>query len=67
MIPHGPFSLTSKGQVSIPKELREAVHIGAGDRVYFAVSPLDPRILVVIPIDHLGRVLGADAGEGVAE
>lgn len=27
--------LTSKGQVTIPKEVREALHVDAGDRVQF--------------------------------
>lgn len=30
-------TLTSKGQVTIPKEVREALGLGVGDRVYFQV------------------------------
>jgi antitoxin PrlF len=30
-------TLTSKGQVTIPKEVRDALHIDAGDRVQFLV------------------------------
>jgi antitoxin PrlF len=29
--------LTSKGQVTIPKEVREALHLDAGDRVQFFI------------------------------
>lgn len=29
--------LTSKGQVTIPKEVREALHVDAGDRVQFFI------------------------------
>jgi AbrB family looped-hinge helix DNA binding protein len=29
--------LTSKGQVTIPKEVREALHVHAGDRVQFLI------------------------------
>ncbi len=29
--------VTSKGQVTIPKEVREALHIDAGDRVQFFI------------------------------
>jgi AbrB family looped-hinge helix DNA binding protein len=30
-------TVTSKGQITIPKEVREAVHLDAGDRVVFRV------------------------------
>ena len=29
--------LTSKGQVTVPKEVREALHLDAGDRVQFFI------------------------------
>ena len=48
--------VTSKGQVTLPKELRESMGIGKGDRILFSIdSPYEVR---------LGRevVPGASAG-----
>jgi antitoxin PrlF len=33
-----PATLTSKGQVTIPKDVREAIGLRVGDRVYFRVQ-----------------------------
>jgi AbrB family looped-hinge helix DNA binding protein len=43
-------TLTSKGQVTIPKEVREALHVDTGDRVQFfiredGVVELRPRTI----------------------
>lgn len=32
-------TLTTKGQVTIPKEIRELLHLHAGDRIEFSMSP----------------------------
>jgi AbrB family looped-hinge helix DNA binding protein len=37
--------VTSKGQTTIPKEVREALHVGAGDRLAFE-SQGDGTVLV---------------------
>jgi len=55
--PHGPYSLTGKGQVSIPKELREAVGLNVGGKVYFAQDPRVRGALVVVPTQGLARWL----------
>lgn len=31
-------SITSKGQVTLPKEIREHLHVAAGDRVEFVIG-----------------------------
>ena len=42
--------LTSKCQVTIPKEVRKALHIGKGDKVYF-VADGDRAIMVPLNRD----------------
>jgi antitoxin PrlF len=32
-------TLTSKGQITVPKKIRENLHLAAGDKVDFRVSP----------------------------
>src|SRR5438874_718610 len=53
--PHGPYSLTDKGQVSIPKELRDAVGLATKGKVYFAQDPRVDGVLVVVPTAGLAR------------
>jgi bifunctional DNA-binding transcriptional regulator/antitoxin component of YhaV-PrlF toxin-antitoxin module len=53
--PYGPYSLTGKGQVSIPKELREALGLNVRDKVYFAQDPRIEGALVVVPMSGLAR------------
>lgn len=40
------MKVTEKGQITIPKDLRDALGIGAGTKVTFEVAP-DERALVV--------------------
>jgi bifunctional DNA-binding transcriptional regulator/antitoxin component of YhaV-PrlF toxin-antitoxin module len=53
--PYGPYSLTGKGQVSIPKELREALGLNVRDKVYFARDPRVEGALVVVPMSGLAQ------------
>lgn len=39
--------LTVKGQVTIPKEVRDALRIGAGDKVYFVA---DGERAIMVPL-----------------
>jgi AbrB family looped-hinge helix DNA binding protein len=38
-------TVTSKGQITLPKEVRERLHLESGDRVNFVVEP-DGRVLL---------------------
>jgi AbrB family looped-hinge helix DNA binding protein len=38
-------TITSKGQITLPKEIRERLHLESGDRVNFIVEP-DGRVLL---------------------
>ena len=49
-------SITSKGQTTLPKIVREALSVEAGDRVRYIVHGDEVRIRKVKPI---GRLFGA--------
>jgi AbrB family looped-hinge helix DNA binding protein len=53
--------LTSKGQTTLPKAVREALGVVPGDRVRYVIMGRDVRILPVRPI---GRLFGALKHEG---
>lgn len=53
--------LTSKGQTTLPKAVREALGVGPGDRVRYVLLPAEVRISRVRPI---GRLFGALKYEG---
>jgi len=48
--------LTSKGQTTLPKAVREALGISPGDRVRYVILGREVRIFPVRPI---GRLFGA--------
>ena len=52
-------TLTSKGQITIPKAVREALHLEAGDKVYFDVRPDGTVVLVArnAPVESLFGLL----------
>lgn len=52
--------LTSKGQTTIPKAVREALGVGSGDRICYVMSEGEVRILAVRPIDGLFGALKHD-------
>ena len=54
-------TVTSKGQTTLPKPVRLALGVGAGDRVRYVVHGDEVRLLPVRPI---GRLFGALKHEG---
>lgn len=40
-----PTTVTTKGQVTIPKRVRDALHLAPGDSVEFAVNPAGEVVL----------------------
>ena len=56
-------TLTSKGQVTIPKEAREHLHLRPGDRVKFFIFP-DGRVVIlpVLPATALRGILPSKKG-----
>ena len=49
-------AITSKGQTTLPKPVREALRVGAGDRVRYVILDNEVRVLPVRPV---GRLFGA--------
>ena len=48
-------TITSKGRTTLPKAVREALDVGAGDRVRYVI--LDNAVRVV-PVRPVGRLFG---------
>ena len=53
--------ITSKGQTTLPKSVREALGVRAGDRIRYVILDNEVRILPVRPI---GRLFGALKHDG---
>lgn len=51
-------ALTSKGQATIPKQVRDHLHIGPGDKVKFFIHP-DGSVLIrpTLPVTALKGIL----------
>ena len=52
--------ITVKGQTTLPKAVREALKVQAGDRVRYIVQGNEVRILAVRPLRELFGVLQHD-------
>ena len=50
-------SITSKGQTTIPKYVREALGVEAGDKVRYVITDGDVRLLPLRPINRLFGLL----------
>ena len=46
-------TLTSKAQTTLPKAVRTALQVGAGDRIRYIISGDEVRILAVRPVERL--------------
>ena len=55
-------TVTSKGQTTLPKSIREALGVVPGDRVRYVI--LDNNDVRMIPIRPLSRLFGAFKHEG---
>ena len=53
-------AITSKGQTTLPKPVREALSVQAGDRVRYIIHGDEVRIVAVRPLSRLFGVLRHD-------
>jgi antitoxin PrlF len=56
-------TITSKGQITIPKAVRERLHLQIGDKVYFDVRD-DGSVVLVARNEPLERLFGLLKGKG---
>jgi len=56
-----PYSVTSKGQVTIPKDIRELLNIRANDRVEFV---RDGNRVLLVPVKTLKDLRGVVPAKG---
>ena len=50
-------TVTSKGQTTLPRAVREALDVGPGDRVRYVVTPEGVRLIKVLPVMRLAGSL----------
>lgn len=62
-----PTTMTVKGQVTIPKHLREALGLKAGSRVTFAVNDSGEVVLSKATATRRAGIDRFDAARGIAE
>ena len=61
-------TMTSKGQTTIPKEIRELLHLHVGDKIDFIIEP-DNRVILcpsTTDIRHLKGLLKRKGGKKVS-
>ncbi|MBP7867555.1 MAG: AbrB/MazE/SpoVT family DNA-binding domain-containing protein [Acidobacteria bacterium] len=55
-------TMTSKGQVTVPKEIRDRIHLGAGDKLDFQLT--DSGVILVRPVTRkVSDVFGCLSGK----
>lgn len=62
-MPHS--TVTSKGQTTIPGEIRRALNIRAGDRLEYAVEGKYATLRVALGAQSLKGALASDRGRGM--
>ena len=60
-----PTALTSKGQVTIPKRIRDALHLLPGAAVEFSVNATGEVVLHPAPVHKVKRAAHVDRFEAV--
>lgn len=60
-------SITSKGQTTLPKVIRETLGIETGDRIRYVIYDDEVRILPVRPIGRLFGILEYDGPAVIGE
>lgn len=55
-------TITSRGRTTLPKAVREALGVGPGDRVRYAI--LDDGAVRILPVRPVSRLFGALKHEG---
>ena len=59
--------ITSKGQTTLPKAVREALSVQAGDRVRYIIQDGEVRIMPVRPVSRLFGILRHDGPAAILE
>ena len=59
--------ITSKGQTTLPKAVREALSVRPGDRVRYVIQDREVRILPVRPVRRLFGILRHDGPPATLE
>ena len=59
--------ISSKGQTTLPKAVREALSVHAGDRVRYLIQNGEVRIMAVRPISRLFGILRHDGPASTVE
>ena len=60
-------TITSRGQTTLPKEVREALDLKAGDKVRYLIYDGEVRIAPVLPLSRLFGVLEYDGPPATLE
>ena len=61
-------TITRKGQVTIPKKIRDSLKLSAGDKIEFLLTPNGEILMKPITrkVDEVYRILHSDAKEPVS-